>query len=332
MTGNKRLIAATGLALVVTSCARAPELAVKPLPTVLAQGRHSVSFRVAEAAGQFALGNVALALESYRKALREEPASIEAQTGIAACYDSMGRYDMSRRHYEEALALAPTDPHLLGMLAASLLQQGRVDEAAAVRREAEDLLTPLARPFAVAGGSNLAVPTVVGLNQAGHSVTVELPAAHPSEQLAVLKPALRTEPVYVAETSRSGPRLERLSLGEVALITTPQRTPRAPTIKASSPVRSAAVSAAPLLLLNAARTEGLAARARRYLSTRGFPLALVGNAPRIRARTLIIAPAADRARALRLARTFSVAPQLVEGRRLTLILGRDVLGQRALRA
>jgi Tfp pilus assembly protein PilF len=332
MTGSKRQIAATALALVVTSCARVPELAVKPLPTVLAQGRLPVSFRVAEAAGQFALGNVALALESYRKALREEPASIDAQIGIAACYDSLGRFDLSGRHYEEALALAPTDAHLLEMFAASLLQQGRVDEAAGVRREATDRLTPPAHPFSAAASSNMSVPAVGELNQAGHSVTLELPAAHPSSELTVLKPALRVEPAGVAETSRSGPRLERLSLGEVALITTPQRTPRPPIIKSSSPVRSASSTAVPLLLLNAARSEGLAARARRYLSTRGFAMALVGDAPRIRARTLIIAPAADRARALRLSRTFSVTPQMVLGHRLTLILGRDVLSQRALHA
>ena len=360
MTSVKRLIAATAMALVTAGCASAPKLGFKPLPTVLMQGRQPVSFRVAEAAGQFALGNVALALESYRKALREEPTSVDALTGLAVCYDAMGRFDVSRRHYEDALALAPGDSHLLSMFAASLLQQGRVDEAAAVRREAanrsavlvssvpQSLPVPTARLVALT--SNASVATVQGMNQAGNSVTLELPVAPEIEQPVISLPSMRKAPVNVAEASRSGPRLERLSLGEVALITMRRPSELPPVPKTSSLIRSASslvrtallapslirtasVSLAPpLLLLNAARTQGLAARTRRYLSTRGFAMALVGDAPRTRARTLIIAPARDRARALRLARTFSVMPQLIEGRRLTVVLGRDVLGPRALRA
>ena len=332
MAISKKLVGAAAMALIATACATTPKVAVKPLPTGIALGPHPVSFRIAEAAGQFALGNIALALESYRKALRDEPTSIDAQIGLAACYDTMGRYDLSRRHYEEALALAPSDPHLLGMFAASLFQQGRVDEAAAVRREATERSVSSAHPALVAATANSSVPAAQGLNQAGSSVTVELPIARKSEQLTAPLNAQRKEPVDVAVASRTGPRLERLSLGEVALITTPQGSQRPSVIKVRSPVRTASFTAAPLLLLNAARTAGLAARTRRYLSTRGFAIALVGNAPHIRARTLIIAPAADHTRALRLARTFSVTPQLVEGRRLTLVLGRDVLGQRALRA
>ncbi|MEO6248343.1 MAG: tetratricopeptide repeat protein [Sphingomicrobium sp.] len=364
MTGAKqRLIAAAAMALITTGCATAPKLAVKPLPTVLAQGRHPVSFRVAEAAGQFALGNVALALESYRKALREEPTSVDALTGMAVCYDAMGRFDVSRRHYEEALALAPSDSHLLGMFAASLLQQGRVDEAAAVRREAasrtavsvSSVALQLAVPSVPSAAltSNASVVTVQWLNQAGSGVTLELPIAREIEQPAVPLPSPRMAPVSVAEPALGGPRLERLSLGEVALITAPQRSPQLAAAKprslvraasdvpslirtasvVPSLVRTASVSLTPpLLLLNAARTQGLAARTRRYLATRGFAMALVGDAPRTRARTLIIAPKADRARALRLARTFSIMPQMVEGRRFTVVLGRDVLGPRALRA
>ena len=45
----------------------------------------------------------ALALEAYRKALREDPQSVGAMMGIATCYDRMGRFDLSRRHYEMAL-------------------------------------------------------------------------------------------------------------------------------------------------------------------------------------------------------------------------------------
>ena len=91
---------------------------------------------LAEARAQFALGNVGLALEGFRKALRDRPDSIEALGGIAACYDSMGRYELSRQSYEAALAIAPNDPVLLNSFAASLEQQGNRAEAVSVRAEA----------------------------------------------------------------------------------------------------------------------------------------------------------------------------------------------------
>lgn len=112
------------------------KLEIRSSPTPLAAGRQAVPFRIAEARGQFALGNVALALESFRLALREDPNSIDAMMGVAACYDRMARFDLSRRHYEAALAIAPGDPKLLTAFAGSLDLQGQTAEAASVRAEA----------------------------------------------------------------------------------------------------------------------------------------------------------------------------------------------------
>ncbi len=344
---RRKVAAAAALALFAASCGTSGKLAIKPLPSALAEGRHPVSFRVAEALGQFALGNVALALESYRKALRDEPASIDALTGVAACYDAMGRYDMSRRYYEEALALAPADTRLLGMLAASLLQQGRAEEAAAVRREAA------ARIALVAAGSAATVSASPSALVASSSINLPLPlpVARLSGETTVQLPVARRLPLPLAvaasaENARGTPHLERLSLGEVALVTVPtpvrQSTVYARTFGAS-PTRAAATTTpaqslarakavpAPLLVLNAARSQGLAGRARRYLSSRGFAQAFVGDAPKVRARTVIIAPASERARAVKLARSFAVVPLIIEGRRLTVVLGRDAMSQPALR-
>lgn len=345
----RKVVAVAALALFAASCGTSGKLAIKPLPSALAEGRHPVSFRVAEALGQFALGNVALALESYRKALRDEPASIDALTGVAACYDAMGRYDMSRRYYEEALALAPADTRLLGMLAASLLQQGRAEEAAAVRREAA------ARIALVAAGSAATVSASPSALVASSSINLPLPLPLPlpvarlSGETTVQLPVARPLPLAIAasaEAARGTPHLERLSLGEVALVTVPtpvrQSTVFARTFGAS-PTRAAATTTparilarakavpAPLLVLNAARSQGLAGRARRYLSSRGFAQAFVGDAPKVRARTVIIAPASERARAVKLARSFAVVPLIIEGRRLTVVLGRDAMSQPALR-
>lgn len=343
----RKVVAVAALALFAASCGTSGKLAIKPLPSALAEGRHPVSFRVAEALGQFALGNVALALESYRKALRDEPASIDALTGVAACYDAMGRYDMSRRYYEEALALAPADTRLLRMLAASLLQQGRAEEAAAVRREAA------ARIALVAAGSAATVSASPSALVASSSINLPpplpLPVARLSGETTVQLPVARPLPLAIAASAkdvRGTPHLERLSLGEVALVTVPtpvrQSTVYARTFGAS-PTRAAATTTparslarakavpAPLLVLNAARSQGLAGRARRYLSSRGFAQAFVGDAPKVRARTVIIAPASERARAVKLARSFAVVPLIIEGRRLTVVLGRDAMSQPALR-
>ena len=85
------------------------KLEIRPIGAPLTAGSKTVPFRIAEARGQFALGNVGLALEAFRIALREDPNSIDAMTGVAACYDRMARFDLSRRNYEAALAIAPGD-------------------------------------------------------------------------------------------------------------------------------------------------------------------------------------------------------------------------------
>lgn len=388
------VIAATAAA----SCAGPGDIAVRALPTPLAAGQRSVSFRVAEANGQFALGNVALALESYRKALRDDPASVDAMVGMAASYDAMGRFDVSRRHYEAALAIEPANRDLLGRLAASLLQQGRAAEAAAIRleiasRERTVAVTPSsgtatpgssAPPWTMLAAATVmaapapppapvampvAMPEPAPAREAaaaiGASVTLALPVARQVTAVTVSlmtaraaeaplppvqtarAPVTPPAPVKLAEPVRNtGPRLERMSLGEVALVTT--RIPanaigQRPWISALAPARpqvaalsrtthklASLVRPAPLLLLNAARSQGLAARTRRYLTGQGFSGAQIGDARRERATTLIITPAADRLRARRIARVLGILTRPVEGGRLTLVLGRDAAARRVL--
>lgn len=124
------------------------KLTIRSMPAPVSSVAKPVPVRVAEARGHLALGNFALALESYRKAVREQPDNVEALTGVAGCYDRMGRFDLSRRNYEAALALAPRDTTLLAAFAASLDLQGRTDEAAGVRREIRVATAPLPVPMA----------------------------------------------------------------------------------------------------------------------------------------------------------------------------------------
>jgi hypothetical protein len=132
--GGKFLVSTTMLA--VAGCGgQQGKLEIRSTPTPLAQGQRPVPYRVAEARGQLALGNVALALEAFRLAQREDPNSTDALVGIANCYDQMGRFDLSRRSYEAALALDPSNTEILGAFASSLQLQGRTDEALGVRQE-----------------------------------------------------------------------------------------------------------------------------------------------------------------------------------------------------
>ncbi len=490
------------------------KLEIRSMATPLAAGQRPVPFRIAEARGQFALGNVALALEAFRMALREDPRSVDAMSGIAACYDRMARFDLSRRHYEAALAIAPADPTLLTAFAASLDLQGRSAEAASVRNEVAQRLalataapapqmvavaavtvrradavavarrapeqaparavtptklaertaapavtTPApARPIRIATAPPAASPPPRTAAAAiGRSVTVALPpaqsatikppaqsarieppaqpariepparpaartavraapppappavetvSAEPAIQAAArvalppvieaplakpaaanavtlaLRPAVpptaasaapvaapqvtitlppartaaapakaaveepaklaRTEPVVAkeAEGAKSGPRIERTSLLEVALITAPEPKWRALTVRRTQrsatvrfvPERHASLSLTGIRILNAARVNRLAARTRSYLVGRGWTPMRIGDAPTVRARSVILYPPERRRTAQRLSAQFGfVIAQRPGVRQITVLLGRDAVHLPALR-
>lgn len=320
---TKRLIILPLATVIAASACSSSELAIRSIASPLAAGKQSVNFRLAEGNAQFALGNVALALEAYRKALREEPASIDAMAGLAACYDRMGRPDLSRRHYEMALATQPAEPALYVAFAQSLDSQGQAPEAARVKAE---LAARVVAPEAMR-----AVPG---------SVPVLPPPPAPSVTVALAPP--RSAPVAV-ELPMSGPRagvrLERLSMGEVALVTGGPLRWEARTIARtarSTTIRFEPRPAAPVTLLNAARVQGLAARTRQYLAARGFRGSAIGDAPAVRQQSVILYLAADRARAERIAAQFGFAlqrqadPGSRSARGMTILLGRDAARDEAL--
>jgi cytochrome c-type biogenesis protein CcmH/NrfG len=207
------------------------KLEIRPIKAPLAAGFKAVPFRIAEARTQFALGNVALALEAFRIALREDPNSIDAMTGVAACYDRMARFDLSRRHYEAALAVAPGDPQLLAAFASSLDLQGRVAEAASVRQEIRQR-TALA-----------------SLNAAPQPAPAAAVAAPVTVMAAPPKPAASTAlpPPPVALASRAEPvrqtvRADRPAPAAMAPVsqTKPVQTAQAPSVRVAPPVPTAA--------------------------------------------------------------------------------------------
>ncbi len=85
----------------------------------------------------FALGEYGLAIEAFRRAARETPEDPAGYNGLAASYDMIGRFDLSRRNYELALAVAPDDARIYRNMARSLEMQGDRAGALALRAEAD---------------------------------------------------------------------------------------------------------------------------------------------------------------------------------------------------
>ena len=301
----------------------ASEIKVRPLADPGAKLRAG-SDLLADARAQLLLGNIGLALEGFRKAARERPDSIEAFAGMAACYDAMGRYDLSRHNYEAALAIAPSNPVLLNSFAASLDHQGNRAEAAAVRAEAARLTS--------ADEALASAEAATGMPPPATSVTVALPPARPADGAA---PAIPSPALDVASkveiASAPGPHLERLSPGVVALVTMERplweakviaRTAQSTTVR-WVPITSVA-SRPNIQLLNAARSQGLAARTRSYLVDRGWRKIEIGDASQVREKSIVLYPASRRTTGRSLAAQFGFAAGLVQkGDVMVVLLGRD---------
>jgi hypothetical protein len=125
------------------------------------------------------------------------------------------------------------------------------------------------------------------------------------------------------------PRLERLSRGEVALVTTgkPIWSARKDVQLASTGVRWVSLASAEarpnFQILNAARVDKLAASARTVLLNRGWRRIAVGDAPAVQLKSEVQYPKNQATLGRRLAAQFGVAARMVEHGVLVLVLGRD---------
>ena len=215
--GVKQLLVMASFA--AAGCAAAPDqVEVRPI------GGPGTKLRAADdplaaAKGQFAIGNVGLALEGFRKAARENPNSAEALAGMAACYETMGRDDLAEAKYEAALALAPRNATLLSSLAGILDRLGRGDDAVGVRAEVAQLNSAAA-----------------ALDQTPAS---DEPASQPAQTIVVALPAPQlAAPAAVAV--QDGRRAERLrapdlAASEVAVRSDPPAATEQVTVKLPAP-------------------------------------------------------------------------------------------------
>lgn len=315
-----RIILLTTAVSLLSACTASKDVTIRPIATTLAAGAHSADFRVAEANGQLRLGNVALALEGFRRALREDPASTTALVGMAGCYDLMGRRDLARLNYEKALALQPRDQAILAAFATSLGNAGATGQAAQLRREQAALNA--GKPQV---GQSLA-ESVMALDRVSASVLsaggkpVWAPAAPPPERLIA---------------SRSGARLERTGVGEMMLVTSKAaHWAPLPILAATRVVTRAGARPLPagptplrITILNAGSTEGAAARTRTRLRQLGWSTIAIANAARALDQSELSYPAALAKEGRRVARQLPVPVQVRQTEtldRIVLRLGRDV--------
>jgi tetratricopeptide (TPR) repeat protein len=96
----------------------------------------SGDFTVGEHAGHHQTGlehlkaaRYGLAVFELRKALRDNPRSIETLNAIGIAYDQLGRFDVSREYYDRALALDPNAVQTLNNLGLSATKQGNFASA-----------------------------------------------------------------------------------------------------------------------------------------------------------------------------------------------------------
>ena len=222
MNRGVKFLSCTALLAIAACGGEDGKLEIRSMPTPLAQGAKPVSFRVAEGHQQFALGNIALALESYRKAWRDDPESIDALAGIAACYDRMGRFDLAGRSYEAALAIEPGNTTVLAMLAASLDQQGKRSEAMAVRDEIQQRL-------AAARAPTIPTETMVA------AAEIETPL--PVPDLASAQPKVTSAPLAVPA--------ETIAPAAVVAAFAPDEPVKAPAVAVAPPAKALATVSPP---------------------------------------------------------------------------------------
>lgn len=120
--------------LVVAGCSSTNDLAVTAKftdPATVRPSATSLGNRHLES------GRYGSAIEYFSRRHAENREDMEALMGLAIAYDKIGRFDLSRRYYVQALNLEPQNVVLLNNYGYSLVLQGKADEALPHLRRAE---------------------------------------------------------------------------------------------------------------------------------------------------------------------------------------------------
>jgi tetratricopeptide (TPR) repeat protein len=242
----------------------------------------------------FARGEYALALECFQRAVREDPAGADGYNGLAASYDQLGRFDLSRRYYELALARAPEDARILRNLARSLDRQG---DLLAVRKLMDEV--------ALLTKSAAAQPASVDVTPAPAEI-----ARQPMTEAR--------EPVSI---------LTKLAV-LVGLSTTPKMQHVGNELDVILPAAKPAVTqqGVSLRIVNAVGRRHLAAHMRGHLTGSGWATVDISDFRSHLKHSLILVSQKDEAQAQRLAASLPFTPkirQLASLSHMILVLGVD---------
>ena len=292
---------------------------------------------------QLAAGNAGLAIDAFRRALRADPTSIDSLNGLGVAYDRIGRFDLSRRYYEEALGLNPNSAMILHNLGYSLALQGRGAEGQELMARAaaanDAVVTTKARQnLAELGGGQPTVSNEATASTAMHAarrwiertsafVQTLVTDADPSAPANVqIEPRLRK--VHVGEEDR----LPKTVATGVAL-STAEAVSEMAGIK-DEVVTAAATESGPtgsLHVVNAVGRSRMATRLGGYLERHGVEVAGLRNGTTWNvALSEIRFDEADRPAAVAIARLLpfavSLRPRNQAAAGVQLILGRNALG------
>jgi len=141
------------------------------------------------------------AIEAYMKALKADPAFVEARNGLGVIYSRQGRYSEAIEAFQAAIAQAPKAAHLYSNMGYAYYLQGQYADAVQALEQATLLdpgnqraLNNLGQAYAKAGNAAESVRAFSG----AANVTAEAPAAAAKEIAQPAQPAAENTTQLVA--------------------------------------------------------------------------------------------------------------------------------------
>jgi len=327
---NRKVAAALLLTVSAIGCTHS-KLAVRSLP-VPESASTADEASLAKGRMLFARNEFALAADAFQKAARYDPKSADAYNGLAASYDQLGRYDLSRRYYELALAQSPEDGRVLRNFARSMLRQGDqlaarklIAEAAALEHDGTSRAAGQAQPQPSA-------PAAAPVQQAyadGASPTSVTMSIAPEPLPAAAPVTVANSPSLfqrVAATVIEAFPQSQSGVNVILDAPAPRAAPASVLAQAAAP--AIASSTPHLHIMNAVGRKRQAARMSSYLKQDGWATISTGDSRNKLMRSRILFGAADAAAARKLAATLPFQPRLQRMRNapaMFLLLGRDAL-------
>lgn len=291
---------------------------------------------------QLAAGNAGLAIDAFRRALRTDPASVEALNGLAVAYDRIRRFDLSRRYYEQALGIDPRSAVALHNFGYSLALQGKAAEGRELLARAAELGDQQVKSKAqhhLASIDNAGAPAVASRTL---PVVVSVARQWIERTTASVQTLVTTaDPVEVAG-SEVAPHLRNVHVVSDAAAPVPPAGSALPSVAravaemAVAETKTALAGAAtqmpqvPVVVVNGVGRPRMASRLGGYLSDHGIRVAGLGNGWNHKGRHSVIhyAPA-SRPAAVTIAQLlpFEVAlqPADVPAGVVQLVIGRNAL-------